>query len=97
MSKRRNLGIAVAVLVAVGSLAGPEAASASVASSAPSMVISVVSTGEGATLIAAEEDASGYIFNNYYGCRTPYFFVGDGQYASGIWWATYSTSCKGYV
>jgi hypothetical protein len=73
-------------------------ASLSFASATPALAsVEGRETGVGATLAAAEAQASFQMIGDYYGCTKPYTLAGDGQYADGTWWATLITGCKGYI
>jgi hypothetical protein len=71
----------------------------SFASAAPALasLLPCRATGTGATLAAAELQASDEMHSSYYGCEMPYELKGDGQYADGTWWATLFAYCTGDI
>jgi hypothetical protein len=73
-------------------------ASLSFASATPALAsVTGRETGTGATLAAAEAQASYQMIGDYYGCVRPYVLIGDSQYADGTWWATLIATCQGYI
>jgi hypothetical protein len=96
MSVLRRTALAGAGLIAAASFTGGMTATASAATqSVRPYTFVAYETGYGSTEAIAQRNAGTEMLEDYSGCSVPYVLVGDGQEASGTWWATVGSNCTG--
>lgn len=88
--RTKQIVIAAAASLVLASLGGT--ASASTSRVSPN-TFTVRYTGYGATLAAAEQDATSQLYGDYSGCG-PVTLEGSGQRANGSWVATIGATCR---